>query len=94
MTHKLEDTIDVILKTRDLKSQAEGLDTAANIIMDKATRYFKNGLDADAALLRSVAIDIKEKSTQIKTLIAMENLEHACTKAWQELEKLANGKGV
>lgn len=94
MTHKLEDTIDVILKARDLKSQADGLDTAANIIMDKATRYFKNGLDADAALLRSVAIDIKEKSTQIKTSIAMENLEHACTKAWEEIEKLANCKGV
>ena len=94
MNHRLEDAMDVILKARDLKSQADGLDTAANIIMDKAAGYFKNGSDADAALLRSVAIDIKEKSTQIKTLIAMENLEHGCTKAWQEIEKLANGKSV
>lgn len=94
MNHKVEDALEVILKARDLNSQADGLDSAAEIVMDKATRYFKNGLDADAALLRSVAIDIKEKSTQIKTSIAMENLEHACTKAWEEIEKLANCKSV
>lgn len=94
MNHKVEDALEVILKAIDLKSQADGLDTATNIIMDKATRYFKNGLDADAALLRSVTIDIKEKSMQTKTSIAMENLEHACEKAWEEIEKLANCKSV